>query len=409
MTHVSTEPMMLREPPPFRGDRLAHLWIGVRAVSDAGDALWTIAIAWTAVQVASPAVAGVVVAAGTLPRAALLLFGGVLADQIDTRRIIIGTSVVRVAVLLGVIAWMLGSDPTVPLLLTAAIAFGLCDAIFDPASSTLARQLVRRDDLPSYMAATQTAGRLGTTAGAAGGGALVAYTGLGGSATVNATTYALVVLVATLWLVPRFALPRAEPESPWRSLRGGFGHLKEQPTTRSLVLALSGVNLAIGPASALGIPLRVQDAGWGASAVGVLTALLGAGAAVGALAVIRWRPERPAAVGFGALIVQGLGIVALGFGPVWTVGTAAFVIGITAGMASALISAVFAATVDGAYLGRMSSILRLGDDCLMPLAMAVFGALVSATQMWVPFVLYGCALVLAALRILRSRELRALR
>ncbi|WP_018156733.1 MFS transporter [Demetria terragena] len=405
---ASAELVVLREPPPLRRDRLAHLWIGGRALSDAGDAAWTIAIAWTVIQIATPAVAGLIVAAGTIPRAAVLLYGGVLADRLDTRRIILSTSLIRVIILLGVVGWMLSGEPTVPLLVAAAVSFGLCDAIFDPASSTLARQLVRTEDLPAYMASMQTGGRLGSTLGAASGGALVAYAGLGGSASLNAVTFVLIFLVATFWLVPRFALPRAEPESPWRAVRGGFRHLKQAPTTRSLVIALSGVNLAVTPASGIGIALRAKEAGWGASSVGLLTAMGGLGAAVGAIAVIRWRPPRPAAVGFGALIVQGVGIAALGVGPVWTVGAAAFVIGITAGVASALISAVFAATVDGAYLGRMSSILRLGDDCLMPLALAGFGALASTTQIWVPFAVYGAGLVLAALRIMRNRDLMAL-
>ncbi len=49
-----TPPLELTSPPPFRRDRMVHAWIGVKALSDAGDAVWTIALAWTAVQIASP-------------------------------------------------------------------------------------------------------------------------------------------------------------------------------------------------------------------------------------------------------------------------------------------------------------------------------------------------------------------
>lgn len=397
-----------REVPAFARDRLAHLWIGVRALSDAGDALWTIALAWTAVQVASPAAAGTIVAAGTIPRAMVLLLGGALADRLNTRRIIITTNVVRVGVLVAVACWVATAQPSVIVLMAAAISFGVCDAIYDPAANTIARQLVRPEDLPSYMGVAQTASRLGTMLGAALGGALVAHTGLAGSASFNAVTFLLVVVFVAGWLVPRFALARSEPERPWRAVVSGFRHLGANPTTRSLVLSLSGLNLAIGPATGLGFALRVKDAGWSATSVGVFEALVAMGAAAGAAAVIRRRPRRQVALSFIALVAQGVAIAVIGVAPQWGVGVACAVIGITAGVASALLSAVFTATVDESYLGRMVSIQRLGDDCLMPLAMAGFGAIMAASTIWAPFVIYGGAMALAMGAMLRKRELIAL-
>ncbi|MFS0893545.1 MFS transporter [Microbacterium sp. 179-I 3D3 NHS] len=400
------EPVLLVEPPPFRRDRRVHAWIGVKAVSDAGDALWTIALAWTAVQIASPAVAGLIVAAGTVPRAAVLLFGGVLADRADARRVMLVCNVVRVGVLVAATIWVLATPPTAGVLLSAAIAFGVCDAFYEPSAGTMARQLVRPADLPAYGAAAQTASRLGTMGGAAVGGVIVAHAGLAGSASVNALTFATVVAFIAIWLRPRYRLARAEKEHALRGIARGFGHLSTHLTTRTLVLALSGLNLAVGPAVGIGLALRAHDEGWGAPAVGLFEALLGLGAALGAVSVARWRPRHEARAGFGALVVQGAAIVALGFGWVWTVSLSAFVVGATAGYASVLLSATFSATVDTAYLGRMSSITRLGDDCLMPLAMAGFGALASATALWVPFALYGLAMLGVMAVPLSSRTFR---
>ncbi|MGH3689627.1 MAG: MFS transporter [Microbacterium sp.] len=406
------EPEEIVAPPPFRRDHLVHAWIGVKALSDAGDALWTIALAWTAVQIASPAVAGLIIAAGTVPRAVILLFGGVLADRADARRIMLIFNVLRVGVLVAVAVWVLATPPSVAVLLFAAIAFGVCDAFYEPSAGTIARQLVRASDLPSYGAAAQTASRLGTMGGAAIGGVVVAYTGLVGSASVNALTFSLVIAFIAIWLRPRFRLARAEKESALRGIARGFAHLSSNPTTRTLVIALSGLNLAVGPAVGIGLALRAHAEEWGAQAVGLFEALLGLGAAIGAVSVAKWRPRHEARAGFWALVVQGAGIVALGFGPAWSVATAAFVIGATAGYASVLLSATFSATVDTAYLGRMGSLTRLGDDCLMPLAMAGFGALSSATALWVAFTLFGGAMM--ALMILplstttfRTMSLRA--
>lgn len=405
---TAVEPVQLSEPPTFRRDRRVHAWIAVKALSDAGDALWTIALAWTAVQTASPAIAGLIVAAGTIPRAIVLLFGGVIADRSDARRVMMLFNVLRVGVLVAVALWVLATPPTVGVLLFAAITFGICDAFYEPSAGTVARQLVRPGDLPSYGALAQTASRLGTMSGAAIGGVLVAYAGLVGSAAVNALTFSLVVAFIAIWLRPRFLLARAARESVLHGIARGFAHLGTHPTTRTLVLALSGLNLAVGPAVGIGLALRAHDEGWGARALGLFEALLGLGAALGAVSVVKWRPRREALAGFWALVVQGVGIIALGWGPAWTVATAAFVIGATAGYASVLLSATFSATVDTAYLGRMGSITRLGDDCLMPVAMVGFGLLASITAVWVPFALFGGTMIALMVLPLSNRTFRRL-
>lgn len=402
------EPTRLREPPRFSRDLSVHAWITVKAASDAGDAIWTIALAWTAVQITSPAIAGLIVAAGTLPRAIILLFGGVLADRADARRVMIVFNALRVGVLVFVTLWVLSSPPSVLVLLLAAIAFGVCDAFYEPSAATIGRQLVRTADLPSYSAVMQTATRLGTMGGSAIGGFLAAAAGLSGSASLNAFTFALVIAFIAIFLRPRFALARSARESALRSIRHGFAHLRDEPTTRTLVIALSGLNLAVGPATGIGIALRAHDEGWGAQAVGLFEALIGLGAALGAISVVRWRPLHEARGGFHALVVQGAGIILIGIGPAWAATIGCFVIGLTAGFASVLLGATFAATIDTAYLGRMSSLTRLGDDVLMPLAMAAFGAIAAMTATWVPFVVFGGALMMMMAFPLRSRKLSGL-
>jgi MFS family permease len=315
---------------------------------------------------------------------------------------------VRVGVLVCVTAWVLASPPSVFVLMLAAIAFGVCDAFYEPSAGTIARQLVHTEDLPSYSAVAQTASRLGTMGGAAVGGVLVAHAGLSGSASANALTFAFVVAFLVIWLRPRLILPRAARESALRGIARGFAHLGRTPATRTLVIALSGLNLAVGPAVGIGIALRAHDESWGAQAVGIFEALLGLGAAMGAVSVARWRPRREAYAGFWALVLQGAGIASLGIGPAWSVGAGCFVIGVTAGYASVLLGSTFAATVDAAYLGRMGSITRLGDDVLMPLSMAAFGALASVTALWVPFVLYGCAMAALMVFPLHDRLFREL-
>lgn len=397
------------EAPPFGRDRMVHAWVAIKSLSDAGDAVWTIALAWTAVQVASPAVAGSVVAAGTIPRAVVLLVGGVVADRYDARRVMVLANLARIVVLVVTAAWVTATGPSLVVLFAAAIAFGVTDAIYEPAGFTIGPQLVRPADMPAFTGLLQTGTRIGTMTGAGVGGFLVAHAGIEGSASVDALTFVVVIAFLVLGLRPRYPLERAEAEPVLRSIRHGFAHLRHTPTTRTLVLALSGLNLAVTPALGLGIPLRADLAGWGAHTVGLLEATVGLGAAVGALAMLRWRPAHPARVGFTCLVTQGVSIPALGLGPVWVAGLACLVIGVTAGVASALLGAVFATTVDGAFFGRMVAIQRLGDDVLMPVAMIAFGALAGGTSVALALGCFGGVMGLLMLWPLANRGLRDLR
>lgn len=270
-TDAPAQPQALRIPPPFRRDRLVHAWLVVKALSDAGDAVWTIAVAWTAVQIASPAVAGLVVAAGTIPRALVLLLGGAIADRTDARRVMIIVNVLRTAVLLGAAAWTLTAAPTVAMLLVATIAFGVCDAFFEPSAGTIPRRLVRPADLPTYSALSQTLSRLGTLAGSAVGGFLVAASGLGGSASVNAVAYVVVIAFLALWLRPRFVLPRtAGKDSVLHDVAAGFATCGRTPPPASSSSPSPGSTSPRAPRSRSASPCRpphragVRDP-WGSS------------------------------------------------------------------------------------------------------------------------------------------------
>lgn len=124
--------------------------------------------------------------------------------------------------------------------------------------------------------------------------------------------------------------------------------------------------------------------------------------------MIRWRPTYAARVGFVCLATQGISIPALGIGPRWVAAAACLMIGITAGVASALLGAVFVTTVDGKHLGRMVSIQRLGDDALMPVAMIAFGSLATLASVPLAFAAFGIAMGLLMAWPLSNRTLTAM-
>jgi MFS family permease len=405
---TGTASRQVAEAPPFARDRVVHGWLGIRGIAEASDAALTIALAWTAVQLANPAVAGLVVAAGAVPKAGILLFGGVLADRFDTRSLLILCTGCRVAVLAGLGALSLIGGESVPLLLAIAVGTAVCDAIFEPAGATLGRQLVRDGDLAAYAGLGQTASRLGTIVGAAIGGGLVVLGGLAASLAVAAAVYLFVVAYLVVAVSLRHPTPRAPRDPVFGSIAQGFGYLRRDDTARTVVVALSGLNLAVTPAYVLGLALLVRNAGWEPGALGLLQAVGGVGAFLGVAAIVRWRPRRDAHVGFGLLVIQGLAISALALPFAAAAYVACSLIGLAAGAASALLSAVFVRSITPEYLGRVSSILRLSDVAFMPAAMAAFGGVASSASVELACVAFGCSMAALMLRTLSRPRVRSL-
>jgi MFS family permease len=381
------------EAPAFRRDRLVQAWSVVSGVSLAGDAAWFVAFAWTAATITGPAAAGLVLGAGTIPRAVTALYGGALADRLDARRVVVLANAGRIAVLVAGASLATAVGISVPLLLAVAITFGVLDAIHNPAAMTLPRTLVRPDDLPAASGLMQVAGRLARFGGAPLGGVLVAIGGLRLVMLVDAVTFAVVAAFVALVLKPRYPRTLSSTGSVRRDLAAAAGYLRETPYVRALVVSLSGLNLFVGPALAVGVTLHVHRSGWGAATVGVADALVGVGAAVGALFAIRFRSSQPARTGLLMLVGQAAAIAVIGVANLPVLLVATTVIGITAGLASAQLSGAFQQLVDPAYLGRMGAVTSLGDDVLMPAAMVGFGALVGGAGLPVTCLVTGLAFV----------------
>ena len=99
---------------------------------------------------------------------------GLVADSVDRRWIVRGTTalLVVVAATLGVLTW--AGDLTLPFLFGAAVLIGVARAFSGPAYSALAPNLVPREVLPTAIAVSSIAWQVGTIAGPSVGGLLYA-------------------------------------------------------------------------------------------------------------------------------------------------------------------------------------------------------------------------------------------
>lgn len=125
--------------PAYRDPNVLR-WLGAYTTSVTGDVAYFMALAWAVARAAGPAQVGAVLAAGAIPRAVLMLGGGVLADRFGPRRVLIGSDLVRCGVVLGAAGLTWADGPQLWALYALALLFGVVDAVFMPHGGGIASE-----------------------------------------------------------------------------------------------------------------------------------------------------------------------------------------------------------------------------------------------------------------------------
>lgn len=176
--------------PAYRDGNVLR-WLAAYTASLVGDSVYFVALGWSAQQVAGAAEVGLVMAAGALPRALLMLGGGVVADRFGPRRVVIGSDAVRCVLILGVAAGIALTTPAVWLLVAVALVFGAVDALFVPAVGALPPRITGAGQLARVTGMRTLSMRLSQIAGPPIGGLAMAHGGTAATFTVAGLLFAL--------------------------------------------------------------------------------------------------------------------------------------------------------------------------------------------------------------------------
>ncbi|MES9522085.1 MFS transporter [Streptomyces capoamus] len=357
-------------------------WLGAYTASTLGDSVYYLALSWAAVQAGTPTQAGLVMSASAVPRALLMLGGGVIADRLGPRRVVIGSDAVRCGAVLAVAALLFLTSPGLWPLALLAMVFGAVDAVFLPAVGALPARITGTDQLARVQGmrglAIRCAGVVGAPLGGLGvalGGAPAAFALAG---TLIAVSLPLLVSVRVRDL-PRDGTPRAA-RSALSDLRAGLRYVRRHKVLGPLMLTIALGDLGfVGPLN-VGLTLLADRRGWGASGMGWVLAGFGAGAAAASLLLaVRGRLPRAGLVMGCAIITGSLAIGTLAHLPALpaAVGTAVLV-GLLTGLSGAMCGALLQTLADPAYLGRVTSVSSLVSLGLTPLSMPLAAAAAGA-------------------------------
>ncbi|KOG35729.1 MFS transporter [Streptomyces resistomycificus] len=408
-------------PPAVAVGRPAHRdgnvlrWLAAYTFSMVGDSVYYIALSWAAVQAGTATQAGVVMAVSALPRALLMLGGGVVADRFGPRRVVIGSDAVRCAAGLAVAALLFLTDPGLWPLALLALVFGTVDAVFMPAVGALPARVTTRDQLARVQGMRGLGIRFASVVGAPLGGLAVA---VGGAPAAFAVAGLLIAVSLPLLVSVRLReLPpddraAARADTAWRDLVGGLRYIRRHRVLAPLMVAIALGDLGfVGPLN-VGLTLLADERGWGAAGMGWVLAGFGAGAgAASLLLTVRGRLPHAGRIAGYAILAGSVAIGALAHAPgVLAAAGVALLVGLLAGLSGALCAALLQTQAEPAYLGRVtavSGLVSLGFAPLsMPLSAAAIGVWGTGPVFVVSAVVCGLGGVVAlCVRGLRRAEL----
>ncbi|MFD9689117.1 MFS transporter [Kitasatospora sp. NPDC059146] len=319
---------------------------------------------------------GWVMAARILPVVLVLPAGGVIADRLGSRRLMLGTDVLRGLVQALFAALLAAGHAPVPAMVVLVAVWGVGEGLFMPAFGAIVPALVRREELRADGNTLLGLARsVSTVAGPALAGLVTATQGPAAVLLIDALTYGVGALaLAGLRLPGR--VPAGGGESMLRELRSGWSEFTARPWLWITTVQMGLFNLLVwAPFLVLG-PLTAQRELGGARAWGLVMGVYGAGAVLGGLLMLGRRPGRPLAVATVAGLAWALPSAALAAGVAlpWVVAGA-----LVAGVGSAVCGTLFSTTtqrwVPAELLGRLTSFGALGAFVLGPLGLAAAGPL----------------------------------
>ena len=402
-------PWSLRLPGILR-ERRFLIFAGGQGVSAIGDGVYLVALAWTSLQLTrSPVYLGLLLTTSALPRAILMLAGGVVVDRLGPRRVILGSDLSRALLISGVAAVVLLGHLSVLLLFLIAAIFGVFDALFYPATMTLVPALVSPERLSAANGVWQLAVEGTMIIGPPLGGLVIGLAGPGPAFLVDGGSF-LVAFAALLVVRATTAPgPTSQPrESGWASLTAGVRTSLANPLLRALMPLTAVLNLAAGGPLNVGIPLLARAHGWGPGGYGLIEGGLGAGILVGGAAMgAGLRLPRPGLSVLGMAAALGVLTVLLGSAPMLLLAMLlALVMGSLISATNVAVVSLVQQKTPAEVLGRVMSVLMFSSMSLTPIAYAVSGGVARGIGVSGLFAAGGVLVVITAGAGFRARAVR---
>ena len=273
-----------------------------------GTWIQSVAQMWLVYQLTGSGVAlGVVTALQFTPVLVAGMWGGIVADRFDKRKILIATQ--SVAAVLAALLGILVLTDLVQLWMIYVLAFALggVSVIEVPTRQSFVIEMVGEDQLSNAVGLNSTVFTSARVIGPAIAGLLIAGVGIAWCFLINAVSFAAVIVSMTK-MTPAQLHRGAPVERAKGQLREGLRYVWNTPILRTSLLMMAIIGTIAFNFRILLPVMAEREFGGGAGTYGALSAVMGAGTVLGALFVAsRKEPTRKtliySAIAYGVMIV----------------------------------------------------------------------------------------------------------
>jgi MFS family permease len=384
------------------------LWFA-RTGSAVGDSLIPVALIFSVYQIHGDVTdVGVVFACYFAAGAAVTLAGGVWADRLSRRAVMIAADLVRLGTQTTTAALLFAGTMHVwQLALLQAVA-GACGGFFNPASTALVPQTVGPELLQRANALLALSRSATMVFGPAISGVIVAAAGPGWAFAIDAGSF----LVSVLFVAAIHVDARLRPATShfWSELRDGWREVRRHRWLTAGFFGYALGNLGVGMYIVLGSVVARDDLG-GARPWGFILGAAAAGSVLGGLVSYRIKPQRPVAAAFGIWVLMALPAFSLirPF-PLPVVMAAAVVFGVSVIIGNVLWDTSIQSEVRPERLARVASFDLLLSLGLLPIGYAVAGPVSVALGVPAALLLAGACISIPNLAVvLFVRDVREVR
>jgi MFS family permease len=392
---------------PWRNPAFRWLVAG-RNIDAIGNSIAPVALAFAVLDITDSKTAlGLVVGARTLANVLLVLFGGVFADRLPTRLVVVGSAWAAAVTQAVVAALVLTGQARIWLLIVMGVLNGAVSAIALPASSALVPQTVAAQDIQRGNAVLRvglnSAGLLGVALGAQ----LVAFAGPGWGIAVDAVSFALsAVAFARIKIQP--AAPAVQA-SVVADLRDGWNEFVKRRWVWVVVVQFAVVNAAAAGVRGVLAPLVADDT-FGRHAYGWVLTVFTVGLLAGSLIAVRLQPQRALLFGTAAILLLALPPLALALSTsAVPVAIAYFVSALAFDQFGVAWDVSLQQNVPADKLARVYSYDMLGSLIAVPVGQVVVAPLAGAFGLHATLLGCAAAIVVATVLALADRSVRTLK
>ena len=349
----------------------------------------------------SAAIMGAMMLVNAIPMLLLSLFGGIIADRVQKKYVLLigqaALSAVSLGIALSLSSGYLSAENASSwwILIVASLIEGSVMALVMPSRQSMLAEIVKGEDLMNAISLNTMGMNAFRLFGPAIAGFLIDVIGFEAVYFVTSGMYLIsVVFVA---LLPRTSSVRISGESVWTSMKGGIGYIRKETTILLVIIfTLTAAMLAM-PYQML-MPVFTETVlNVGARQLGILMSVSGAGAMVGSLILASLPNKRRGLMLLGSGILLGLSLASFSLSNSWYASLAMVsIVGLAQSGQMAVGTTLIQYYVDPKYMGRVMSIM------LMQWGLVSFGAFIAGIlteSLGVQMALGGFAVLLVLMSI----------